>query len=64
MLIGGNQFKRIRTTNFIFIIVLTLSKGSPLPFEAKGSRPVLPQHWVVFFQPEADQPLAEREYLF
>jgi len=33
---------------------LALSKGSPLPFEVKGSRPVLPQHWVVFFQPEAN----------
>jgi len=40
---------------------LTLSKGSPLPFEAKESRPVFPQHWVVFFQPEADQLLADKE---
>jgi hypothetical protein len=31
-------------------IDLALSKGSPLPFEAKGSRPVLPQHWVVFLK--------------
>jgi hypothetical protein len=43
---------------------LALSKGSPLPFEVKGSRPVLPQHWVVFFQPEADQSLSDKEYFF
>jgi hypothetical protein len=30
---------------------LVLSKGSPLPFEIKkGSHPVFPQHWVVFFK--------------
>jgi len=28
---------------------LALSKGSPLPFEVKGTRPVLPQHWLFFF---------------
>ncbi len=59
--------EKLRTTNSVFyLIVLTLSKGSPLPFEVKGSRPVLPQHWVVFFQPEADsslQSIAEADQL-
>jgi len=32
------------------LTVLILSEGSPLPFDIKGSHPVPPRHWVVFFK--------------
>jgi len=32
------------------MILLILSKGSPLPFDVSGSHPVSPRYWVVFFK--------------
>jgi len=43
---------------------LILSKGSPLPFEAKGSAPSVSPTLGRFFQPEAKLPLADKEQFF
>jgi hypothetical protein len=32
------------------LTILILSEGSPLPFDTKGSHPVPPRYWVVFFK--------------
>jgi hypothetical protein len=51
--ISQKTFDLLHLTYYLTPSLLTkliLSEGSPLPFDTKGSHPVPPRHWVVFFK--------------
>jgi hypothetical protein len=47
------SFDLLKISYYLTASLLTIlipSEGSPLPFDTKGSHPVPPRYWVVFFK--------------